>query len=93
MSNHIPIDGAGVSIAITTDYDGDTRKASPDIGFDEIMLFIVNAGNDTTICMGDSITLKATPGLGVPPYNTYAWSPATGLTTRTLTTRMNRRAS
>lgn len=35
---------------------------------------VVNAGNDTTICMGTSIVLKPSGA------NTYTWSPATDLT-------------
>lgn len=35
---------------------------------------LINAGNDTTMCIGDSVQLNATGGVS------YSWSPTTGLT-------------
>ena len=39
---------------------------------------LVNAGNDTSICLGDSLQMNLTATGGVTPY-TYSWSPAGSL--------------
>jgi len=73
----------GTSVAITTDYDTQTRNATtPDIGADEFTgtkpTNITAA--DAAICSGNSTTLSAT---SADMTYVYTWSPATGLNTTT----------
>jgi hypothetical protein len=43
----------------------------------------VNAGNDTSICLGDSLQMNVSASGGVIPY-TYSWSPAGSLNNATI---------
>lgn len=56
---------------------------------DTIVIYVLqipsaNAGNDATICLGDSVTIGGSPSAsgGTMPY-TYAWSPPLGLNSTT----------
>lgn len=49
-------------------------------------LVIANAGNDTAICYGQSVTLGGSPtGSGGTGSKTYSWSPSNGLSSSTAT--------
>jgi hypothetical protein len=63
-NNNCALDDKGITVAITTDYDGTTRSATPDIGADEFTSVAPTAGISVTganpICSGNSITLDVT---------------------------------
>ncbi len=66
-------------MAVTTDYDGQTRATPPNIGADELIVTVSPA--TASICPGGPQTLTATPGTPWTP-SSYSWSPssATGST-------------
>lgn len=64
----------GVHLIIYTINSGTTCQTSDSIRVTVFNIPIVNAGNDKTICSGDTITFTATNSSGLPPYN-YLWSP------------------
>jgi len=64
--------------SLTTDFDGQIRGTTPDIGADEFTVLSTNfLGNDTEFCSGETITLTAGA-----PNDTILWS--TGDTTLTI---------
>jgi hypothetical protein len=81
--NVTDLDSRAVVNAVTTDIDGDTRTATPDIGADEFALPICSAANGGTItpaslsvCSGATASMTstgATTGTGI----TYQWKVAT----------------
>ena len=67
----------------TTTYSVTVRDASGCEGTDQVTVFVTpsddaNAGNDVTTCGGQTAQLNASGGV------TYAWSPATGLNSTTI---------
>ena len=65
----------------TTVSGGCTRKDT--VVLTKSTAFTVDAGNNTTICAGDSITI-GNPASGSTGWFTYAWTPVTGLSSSTL---------
>ena len=65
------LDGAGNPSIVTTDFDGQPRSATPDIGADEFAgLGGSFLGPDVTLCTGDSVALLASAS----PGDTILWS-------------------
>jgi hypothetical protein len=67
----------------TTTYTLTVTDAMSQAGTDTVTVTVngpltADAGADTTITLGGSVTLQGVASGGVPPY-TYQWSPATGL--------------
>ncbi|MDH7514303.1 MAG: SBBP repeat-containing protein [Bacteroidota bacterium] len=79
---------------VTTTYTVVARDAYGCSGIDSVTIsivdFTVHAGDDRSICLGDSIQLSATVGSNQAGPFTYLWQPSTGLTDPTI---MNPKAS
>jgi len=67
---------AGVYSVTVSDSDGDTATAS--VTITEPMPVVVSLGNDTSICMGDSVILNA------GTFSAYLWDDASAMATRTV---------
>ncbi len=68
--------GSGVYVLTTTDSAGCFRVDSFNLGFDHLAP-VVQLGNDTVFCSGDTFLLSAAPGL-----SSYSWS--TGATSQSI---------
>ena len=66
---------AGVYFVTVFDVDGDTATAS--VTITEPMPVVVNLGNDTSLCMGDSVVFNA------GTFSAYLWDDASTMATRT----------
>jgi gliding motility-associated-like protein len=81
IANPIAIpSGPGRLIVTVSDSNGCNRKDTVNITMGS---YHVNAGRDTTTCIGTSKTINASVTPSSPNY-TYSWSPATGLSSATV---------
>jgi len=81
ISNPVATPTANITYTVTvTDAKGCSKKDT--LTIQQSPIVPTNAGNDVSICIGNTTTLGGSPTS--PPNVTYLWSPATGLNNTTI---------